>query len=61
MREVQTMNETAYRAWQVLHDRWAKGETLTPEEQAVYEAGCAELEYIYIGVHICYNGYALPL
>jgi peptidoglycan hydrolase CwlO-like protein len=38
------MNEAAYRAWQVLHDRWAKGETLTPEEQAVYEAGCAELD-----------------
>ncbi|MCW3053437.1 MAG: hypothetical protein JWN14_2607 [Chthonomonadales bacterium] len=38
------MNETAYRAWQVLHDRWAKDETLTPEEQAAYEAGCAELD-----------------
>lgn len=38
------MNETAYRAWQVLHDRWAKGETLTPEEQATYEAGCADLD-----------------
>jgi chromosome segregation ATPase len=38
------MNETAYRAWQVLHDRWAKGATLTPEEQAAYEAGCQELD-----------------
>jgi hypothetical protein len=38
------MNETAYRAWQVLHDRWANGETLTPEEQAAYETGCSELD-----------------
>jgi len=38
------MNETTYRAWQALHDRWAKGELLTPEEQAAYEAGCAELD-----------------
>ena len=38
------MNETTYRVWQTLHDRWAQGETLTPEEQATYEAGCAELD-----------------
>ena len=38
------MNETAFRTWQALHDRWAKGETLTLEEQAAYEAGCAELD-----------------
>ncbi len=38
------MNETAYRTWQALHDRWAQGEALTPEEQEVYEAGCAELD-----------------
>ena len=38
------MNETDYRAWQELHDRWAQGETLTPDEQTTYEAGCAELD-----------------
>jgi len=38
------MDETAYRAWQALHDRWARGETLTKEEQAAYDAGCAELD-----------------
>ena len=38
------MDETTYRAWQALHDRWAQGETLTQEEQATYEAGCAELD-----------------
>jgi len=38
------MNEATYQKWQVLHDRWARNETLTPEEQAIYEAGCAELD-----------------
>ncbi len=38
------MNETAYQQWQALHDRWALGETLTSEEQGMYEAGCAELD-----------------
>ena len=38
------MDETAYRAWKALHDRWARGETLTTEEQAAYDAGCNELD-----------------
>ena len=38
------MNEAKYRIWQMLHDRWAQGDTLTLEEQATYEAGCAELD-----------------
>ena len=38
------MNEATYQAWQALHDRWARGETLTPDEQALYEAGCTELD-----------------
>lgn len=38
------MNESTYQRWQALHDRWARGEALTPEEQSVYEAGCAALD-----------------
>lgn len=30
--------------WQVLHRRMAAGETLNAAEQAVYEAGCQELD-----------------
>lgn len=38
------MSETEYRAWQALHDRWAMGERLTDEEQAMYEAACGKLD-----------------
>lgn len=38
------MDEATLKAWQALHLRFAKGETLTPEEQAVYEAGAQELD-----------------
>ncbi|HZO91706.1 MAG TPA: hypothetical protein VFB38_25515 [Chthonomonadaceae bacterium] len=37
------MDEQAYKAWWSLHLRKARGETLTPEEQAVYEAGREQL------------------
>ena len=31
------MDEATWRTWQTLHTRAARGETLTPEEQAFYE------------------------
>ena len=37
------MDETTYKAWLVLHDRASREEPLTPEQQAQYEAGCAEI------------------
>lgn len=38
------MDENRYQAWWPLHLRAALGETLSAEEQRVYEAGCAELQ-----------------
>ena len=38
------MNEATFQKWEALHDRWARNEILTPEEQAAYKAGCAELD-----------------
>jgi len=38
------MDEQAYQYWQGLHQRVVMGETLSPAEQAVYEAGCEELD-----------------
>jgi hypothetical protein len=38
------MEEQAYNTWWQLHCRVALGETLTPEENRIYEAGRAELE-----------------
>ena len=38
------MDEQAYQYWQVLHRRVVMGETLSAAEQAVYEAGCEELD-----------------
>jgi hypothetical protein len=37
------MDEQAYKAWWPLHLRVAKGETLTAEEQVVYETGRQQL------------------
>ena len=38
------MDEQAYQYWQGLHQRVVMGETLNAAEQAVYEAGCEELD-----------------
>lgn len=38
------MEEQAYQYWQVLHRRMMSGEMLSAAEQAVYEAGCQELD-----------------
>ena len=38
------MDEAVYKAWLPLHERAAREEVLTPEEQARYEAGCAEMD-----------------
>src|SRR5262245_1542096 len=38
------MDEQAYQYWQGLHQRMVMGETLNAAEQAVYEAGCEELD-----------------
>jgi hypothetical protein len=38
------MDEQAYQYWQGLHQRVVIGETLSATEQAVYEAGCEELD-----------------
>ena len=38
------MDEQAYQYWQVLHRRTMSGEMLSAAEQAVYEAGCQELD-----------------
>jgi hypothetical protein len=38
------MDEQAYEYWQVLHRRVIRSETLSAAEQAVYEAGCQELD-----------------
>jgi hypothetical protein len=38
------MEEQAHNTWWQLHCRVALGETLTPEENRIYEAGRAELE-----------------
>ena len=38
------MEEAIRRQWQALHLRVALGETLSAEEQAVYDAGIRELE-----------------
>ena len=37
------MNEATHRQWWPLHIKYAKGEALTPEEQAAYEAGRDQL------------------
>jgi chromosome segregation ATPase len=38
------MDEQAYQYWQRLHQRVVMGETLSAAEQAVYEAGCEQLD-----------------
>ena len=38
------MDEATYKVWWPLHIRAAKGETLNPEEQSIYEAGCRTLD-----------------
>jgi septal ring factor EnvC (AmiA/AmiB activator) len=38
------MDEQAYQYWQVLHRRMIRSETLSAAEQAIYEAGCQELD-----------------
>ena len=38
------MDEAAYKAWRPLHTKRAQGKTLTPEEEAAYEAGRREME-----------------
>ena len=38
------MNEQAYQSWEVLHRRTVSGEMLSASEQAVYDAGCRELD-----------------
>ena len=38
------MDATTYKAWWPLHTKRAQGEALTPEEQAVYEAGREQME-----------------
>ena len=38
------MDEATYKAWLPLHERASRKEVLTSEEQAVYEAGCAEMD-----------------
>jgi hypothetical protein len=38
------MDETTYKRWWQLHLRMAKGETLTPAEQAEYDAGVEILD-----------------
>ena len=38
------MDKEAYEKWWPLHLRVARGEELTEEEQAVYQAGIAELD-----------------
>ncbi len=38
------MNEIEYRRWWQLHLRVAKGETLSPQEQIVYQAGIRLLD-----------------
>ena len=38
------MDENTYNEWWVLHLRMARGETLTPSEQEVYEAGIEALD-----------------
>ena len=37
------MDEQTYKAWWALHIRVVRSETLNVQEQAAYEAGCAEL------------------
>jgi hypothetical protein len=39
-----TMDAARYPAWWQLHLRAARGERLSPEEQAAYEAGARELD-----------------
>jgi len=38
------MDEQVYQYWQGLHQRVVMGEALSAAEQAVYEAGCEELD-----------------
>lgn len=38
------MDQTAYKRWWPLHLRVVRGETLTADESAVYEAGLRQLE-----------------
>lgn len=38
------MDEATYKVWWDLHIRNAKGETLSPEEEQVYQAGCREFD-----------------
>jgi hypothetical protein len=38
------MDQTAFQRWWELHLRVARGQTLPPEEQGVYDAGRQELE-----------------
>lgn len=38
------MEEKQYKIWWELHRRMAKGETLSEEENEVYQAGLAEME-----------------
>ena len=38
------MDEATYKIWWALHIRSAKGETLTPEDEQVYQAGCREFD-----------------
>jgi peptidoglycan hydrolase CwlO-like protein len=38
------MDKAALEAWKALHLRVAKGEALSPEEQARYDAGARELD-----------------
>ena len=38
------MDETTYKQWHALHIKHAVGETLTPDEQAIYDAGCEQLD-----------------
>src|SRR5579871_1075622 len=39
-----TMDETTHKQWWPLHIKHALGEILTPDEQAIYGAGCAQLD-----------------
>jgi hypothetical protein len=39
------MDEATYQRWWALHLRVVRAEVLTAREQAVYEAGCHELEH----------------
>ncbi|HXG09934.1 MAG TPA: hypothetical protein VNK04_09110 [Gemmataceae bacterium] len=38
------MDQTTYQRWWALHLRVARGERLTAEEQAIYDAGCSEFD-----------------